>query len=270
MGEPVTEEPLPQTRPPLLRRLWDSLLVEPLRRVNDESRAFLISEAGQQADWKVIVVLLTATICLTLQNFYVIHGEIPVVARALASVYLDYWVAGNLVVYVVIPALVIHLVFRERLTDYGVKLRGAFSDFWIYGVMFVFMVPLLFFVSTQEHFQRTYPFAQFNRADPLWPGYWRWAAQYAVQFFGLEFFFRGFLVHGTKHRFGSYAIFVMTVPYCMIHYLKPMPEAFGSIGAGVALGYMSLKTRSIWMGTAIHVTVALSMDLISLWRQGLL
>jgi hypothetical protein len=31
---------------------------------------------------------------------------------------------------------------------------------------------------------------------------------------------------------------------------------------------MSLKTRSIWMGAALHVSVALSMDFASLWRKG--
>jgi len=37
----------------------------------------------------------------------------------------------------------------------------------------------------------------------------------------------------------------------------------------VVLGFMSLKTRSIWMGAAIHMSVALSMDFLSMWRQGL-
>ena len=30
----------------------------------------------------------------------------------------------------------------------------------------------------------------------------------------------------------------------------------------------SLKTRSIWMGAVLHVSVALSMDFASLWRKG--
>ena len=40
----------------------------------------------------------------------------------------------------------------------------------------------------------------------------------------LEFFFRGFILHGTKQRFGFYAIFVMIIPYCMIHFGKPIVE----------------------------------------------
>ena len=61
-----------------------------------------------------------------------------------------------------------------------------------------------------------------------------------------------------------------SVPYCMIHYGKPMPETFSAIGAGIVLGLMSLKTRSIWLGAVLHVAVALSMDLLALWHKGLL
>ena len=60
----------------------------------------------------------------------------------------------------------------------------------------------------------------------------------------------------------------MMVPYCMLHFHKPLAEALVSIIGAVALGFMSLRTRSIFLGTAIHLTVAWSMDLASLWQQG--
>ncbi len=58
----------------------------------------------------------------------------------------------------------------------------------------------------------------------------------------------------------------MTIPYCMIHFGKPMPEALGAIGAGVVLGLLSLKTRSIWLGAAIHIGVAWTMDALAIWH----
>jgi membrane protease YdiL (CAAX protease family) len=57
------------------------------------------------------------------------------------------------------------------------------------------------------------------------------------------------------------------VPYCMIHFAKPLPETFGAIIAGVVLGFMSLATRSIWMGALLHIAVALTMDLAALGRR---
>ena len=128
---------------------------------------------------------------------------------------------------------------------------------------------MLFFSSTGS-FQAQYPFYSLQPGEQLWPRFWVWELFYATQFFCLEFFFRGFILHGTRRRFGVYSIFVMTVPYCMIHYGKPMPETFSAIGAGIVLGVMSLKTRSIWLGAVLHVAVALSMDLLALWHKGLL
>jgi membrane protease YdiL (CAAX protease family) len=95
-----------------------------------------------------------------------------------------------------------------------------------------------------------------------------WQCLYLSQFFALEFFFRGFIIHGIKKRFGFYSIFVMMIPYVMIHFQKPMPETFGAVLAGVVLGTLSLKSRSIWLGVAIHYAVAITMDLTALWQKG--
>jgi membrane protease YdiL (CAAX protease family) len=65
---------------------------------------------------------------------------------------------------------------------------------------------------------------------------------------------------------GSHAIFAMVVPYCMIHYGKPFPETMGAIVAGIVLGTLAMKTRSIWSGFLIHVSVAISMDVAALMQ----
>jgi membrane protease YdiL (CAAX protease family) len=66
---------------------------------------------------------------------------------------------------------------------------------------------------------------------------------------------------------GSTAIFVMSVPYCMIHFGKPYLEAHGAIVAGVVLGSLSMKTRSIYGGFLLHVSVAVLMDLLALYKR---
>jgi hypothetical protein len=64
--------------------------------------------------------------------------------------------------------------------------------------------------------------------------------------------------------FGVGAIFSMVVPYCMIHYGKPYLEACGAIVAGTVLGSLSMKTRSIYAGFLVHITVAILMDFLAL------
>ena len=95
-----------------------------------------------------------------------------------------------------------------------------------------------------------------------------WWSLYALQFVALEFFFRGFLVHGLAPRLGWVSIFVMIVPYNMLHYGKPMPEALVAIAGGLVLGTLSLKTRSIWWGASLHIAIAITMDVCALWHAG--
>jgi membrane protease YdiL (CAAX protease family) len=95
-----------------------------------------------------------------------------------------------------------------------------------------------------------------------------WELSYGLQFLMLELFFRGFLIFALARVIGSLAIFVMIVPYAMIHFSKPLPECLGSIIAGLALGTVALRTGSIAGGVLVHCAVAWSMDLLALYRTG--
>jgi hypothetical protein len=67
---------------------------------------------------------------------------------------------------------------------------------------------------------------------------------------------------------GSAAIFTMTVPYCMIHFGKPYLETMATVMGAIALGSLSMKTKSVYQGTLLHIALALSMDLFALWQRG--
>jgi membrane protease YdiL (CAAX protease family) len=75
------------------------------------------------------------------------------------------------------------------------------------------------------------------------------------------------MVHALKKRFGYYSIFIMMIPYCMIHFGKPLPETIGAVFAGIVLGSMSLKSNSIWLGVLLHFSVAISMDFFAVWNM---
>lgn len=278
--------------PRLLLTIWNATFAETVQRIESESAAYRNSNTGRQPDTKTMLVLLTVAVCLTIQNYSQSPDRlVPLVERTasltgwpdaetvVSHLYqwssdpltrLTWWGITVILTYTVLPLLVIRYVFRERLRDYGLKLHGMFAGWRVYLLFVAVMIPLVAVCSADAGFQRTYPFLPVDSAAELYPGLLRWELLYAVQFVALEFFFRGFLVHGTKLRFGIYSIFVMTVPYCMIHFQKPLPECAASIIAGVALGLMSLKTRSIWLGAALHISVAWGMDTACLLRRGLL
>jgi membrane protease YdiL (CAAX protease family) len=273
--------------------VWERWFGEPLRKVEAASLAYRLSDAGRGPDWKTVTVILTTAVCLTLQNYAGNPDRLTTVAGFAAEqldgpdaanavrttltdwnedqrVRLTWFGVAAVLTYAVIPGLVVTLGFRERLTDYGAGVRGVVADWPVYLGFAAVMVPLVWLCSAEQRFQDTYPFFRVNSRDEVGPALLRWEVVYALQFVALEFFFRGFIVHGTKHRFGAYAVFVMVVPYCMIHYQKPLPEAVGSIIAGVALGLVSLVTRSVWPGAALHILVAWGMDASCLVRRGML
>ncbi len=216
-------------------------------------------------------MLVVAAVCLTGMKYW---GERPNYLELFPdrrSPYWDltsfgYWSLWRFVGYALVPGLTVALLLRERLREYGISFSGLLSHAWIYAVLFSIALPMIVLVSFTDEFRTYYPL--YEHAGRSAFDFWTWEALYAIQFVSLEFFFRGFLLHALKRTMGAYSIFVMVVPYCMIHFGKPFLETIAAIVAGVVLGTLALKTRSIWCGVLIHVSVAISMDVAALVQRG--
>lgn len=184
---------------------------------------------------------------------------------------LVWWVLVSMMFYFVVPALFVKFVQKRRLSEIGFnfKIEKGFTKLLLQCT--AIMLPLVYLMSLTSGFAAKYPFLKVYNGDPyLSSTLLVWELAYFLQFFGLEFFFRGFLVHSLKPQLGLYSILVMTVPYTMIHFQKPMAETFAAIIAGLFLGWLSLKNGNIWLGLVLHCTVAFSMDILALWNKGLL
>ena len=184
---------------------------------------------------------------------------------------LGWWVVVVTIFYFIIPAVVIRYLYRESLADYGLNLRIEPGFARLFRTAIAVMLPLVYLMSLTESFTAKYPFLKIYDGEPyIGTTLLIWELIYFVQFFGLEFFFRGFLVHSLKPALGIYSIFAMTVPYTMIHFGKPPAETMAAIAAGVFLGWLSYRNGNIWMGLLLHCTVAFSMDVLALYNKGLL
>ena len=185
-----------------------------------------------------------------------------------------WWGVCCLVFLVLIPAVVARVFAGQGFRDLGIKVKGTGRDAVTYGILFAIFLPVIWLVSRDPAFQKTYPF--FNTGvDPITrepngvtPELMTFWVIYCLQFFAVEYFFRGFMVLGLKKSLGWASVLVMLAPYCMIHYYKPMPEALGAIGAGLVLGTLSYRTGTIIYGWALHFGVAVSMDLLALSAKG--
>ncbi|KXK02833.1 MAG: CAAX amino terminal protease self- immunity [Acidobacteria bacterium OLB17] len=184
---------------------------------------------------------------------------------------LSWWVFVSVTFYSVVPALWVRFVQKRPLREIGLALNLEPGFLKLLAFCLAVMLPVTYLMSLTAGFAAKYPFLKvFDGTPYLSAALLIWELIYFAQFFGLEFFFRGFLVHSLKPTLGAYSILAMTVPYTMIHFQKPMPEAFAAIFAGLFLGWISYRNGTIWLGLVLHCSVAFSMDIFSLYNAGLI
>lgn len=250
-------------------RLLRFFTVEQYRKIDDD----LMTES--RSDWKMAATLVSIAVSMLLPIYFGRPAYVTKVAW-LEEIYGAwphpslyprlYWALFKVVNYLVVPALVIKLVFRERIRDYGFKLSTDKRVLGLYLLMFLVVLPLVYVVSHSPQFLAKYP--KYPQAAESYYQLALWESAYGAQFLLLEFFFRGYALFAMARYVGHAAIFIMVVPYCMIHFAKPLPETLGSIVTGIALGTLALRTRSIYGGVIIHVAVAWSMDFFAMWHKG--
>lgn len=258
------------------RKTWRELEHDAL-----EYRQKLAAEG--RVDYRPMVCLALGAVILTLQEYYggrVIYDEVIrkwLVARETAhpngwahvakydELYaLSWWAVSRIGGYL-LPLVVWKIVFRrDSILDFGLRTRGFLEHAWIYAMFVSVMIPVMLIVAKQPDFGTYYPF--YKNASRSWQDFLVWECLYVGQFFSLEIFFRGWWVRACR-SFGAGAILAMVVPYCMIHYGKPYLEACGAIVAGTVLGSLSMRTKSIYAGFLVHVTVAILMDFLALHHR---
>jgi membrane protease YdiL (CAAX protease family) len=261
---------------------------EVAEQANTES-AVAIAADRRRVDRATVIILLVAAVSLTLSRFlsrdgiWLVHLMRALGATGTAnrlhhafttSAHAQFWLLLEWAVlqvagYVLLPVLAIKFLLGERIRDYGVRVRGIARFAPPYLLLLLVAFPFVLAASYSADFQARYPFYTLAPHESLWPYLWLWWGLYALQFAALEFFFRGFLLHGLVPRFGFMAVFVMVLPYNMIHYGKPLPEALAAIVGGIVLGILAIRTRSIWWGAALHISIAGTIDVLSLWHKGI-
>lgn len=260
------------------RDSWRALEQEAL-----ELRQRLAAEG--RVDMRPVVTLTLGALVLAMQEYYgqltffsqkispwiaqVAHADLHPAVRANLALYAElygrvWWGLGRIGGYL-LPYLVWRFAFpTDNLRDLGLRFREFRRHAWLYAFFVVVMVPILLLVSRQPDFGAYYPIC--STAGRSWLDFCVWEVVYIGQFVALEMFFRGWWIRTTR-VFGTGAIFSMIVPYSMIHFGKPYLEVCSALIAGAVLGSLSIRTRSIWAGVAVHVTVALMMDILSLDRK---
>ena len=164
-----------------------------------------------------------------------------------------------------LPFLLIFGVLKDRAEEYGFRpanRSGALIGLGFYALMF----PVLVVASRQPQFYAFYPM-QF-RAGEDWTFFAYHQLTYGLYFFCWEFFYRGFLTFGLARGFGFRAAIVLqSIGFGIMHIGKPMPEVYGSFIAGLALGWLAMKSRSFYPCFLLHWAISATFDLLTIYAR---
>ena len=174
------------------------------------------------------------------------------------------WQAGVLVaVYVVAPMIVARATgVRLSARELGLGVGDARRYLGVYALVVGAALPLVVALSFTTYFRHVYPlFAPAVAGGRVLAA---WLPLLALMLFCVEFFYRGFLLAMLRPALGRLALFVMIVPYALTH--ADLVEALGAVVVGLLLGTLALRSRSIWIGWLIHVSIAFAMETAAIWQ----
>ena len=222
-------------------------------------------------DRKVIIIFLSVAILQTISWYitsrmffrtkffeqYQFHPQVYLIE------YL-YWFLGDFITFFVFPVFVIRFFFKEKLSSYGLQIGDYKVGLKITLIFILIMLPLVWFASSTDSFANVYP--HLSSARESWTIFLIYELGLLVYMIAWEFVWRGYMLFGLYAKFGFYSIFIQMIPFVILHNGKPMLETFGSILAGLALGILALRTKSILYCVIAHMGVMFSIDLISTLR----
>jgi len=186
-------------------------------------------------------------------------------------------VANNLVNFFIeaTPLFVFAWFFERQRENFGVNRQHV--DLRPYWQVLMIVAPLVIIASFEESFRNYYPVyrryevtAANNQTDlPPWLFAAAFELAYGMDFFNVEFLFRGVLVIGVSQLIGKEAILPMVGAYCFLHFGKPAGECVSSIFGGYILGVVAFYTRNIWGGVIVHVGLAWMMEVVAFIQRAI-
>ncbi|GJM42510.1 MAG: hypothetical protein DHS20C20_27920 [Ardenticatenaceae bacterium] len=188
---------------------------------------------GVQFDLKITFLIILATVVPMLD--YYGHKFTNVKAY------------DRLIWYFVIPILVIVLLFREPVADYGFQLgKWQTGLAWTLGAC-TGMAIILWFLARQPGMQ-TYYVARVGEQSVA-----RIIFLNGVEMLGWEFMWRGLMLFAFARAFGpGAAIFLQAVPFAFMHLGKPEVESLSTIFGGAGFGFIAWQSESFIYPMLIH------------------
>jgi len=217
-------------------------------------------------DKKVMVIFLSVAVLQTI-SWYVtsrrfFRANIFPSFSSNPDIYLIeylYWFIGDFITFFLLPFIIIRFVLKEKIGSYGLGIGEWHVGLKISFYFLMVMLPVIWIISSTVSFASNYPHLQ--SAKGIWGTFFIYETGMLLYMFAWEFIWRGFMLFGLEEKFGYYAVLFQMIPFVILHNGKPMPETFGAILGGIALGILAFRTRSFLYGVIVHIGIMFSIDL---------
>ena len=189
-------------------------------------------------DWKIGVITVVSTLLITVDYYYN-----PAVKN-----YFD-----SILLYILIPLGITVLIFKENPADYGFKIGNWKTGLLLTFLGLVLMGPIIWYLGTREDSMQIY--YRYTQEGLIW--------KKALELFGWEYLFRGWILFGYAKKYGSDALWIQAVPFAIAHLGKPEIETLSTIFGGFAFGWVAWRTGSFVYSFLIHWFIAVLIVIVS-------
>ena len=227
----------------------------------------MIKKLLTESDRKTIIILLATPVLLTLYRYYGLPAfydsklSFFFSGAVLSGFYRDFFnFLLTFILLMLIPVLIIKVVFKEKLGDYGFKRGDLKYGLWSIAIILPLTTLGVWLSSRQADFQQEYSAFKINLFSLN--SFLIYAAAFFIYYLAFEFFFRGFMLQGLRASLGDLnSLLIQTIPCCLVHLGKPASEIFASIVASLVFGYLVFRTRSLWYVIIIHWLIGVFLNL---------
>ncbi len=170
---------------------------------------------------------------------------------------------GGVLFLGIIPILLISLVFKDGLANYGLNFSFLTPPPWWIWLLLPAIIAASYFLASSPGNLEQYPQVR----DREWTSTTLLisALGWTAFLLAYEFFFRGFLLFVSLQIMDPLtAIALNCALYGFAHFYKGPRETFGALPLGILVSYLSILTGNIWCAVLIHCCMALSNEWFSL------
>jgi len=200
----------------------------------------------------VILIILLLLIWVSVNRHLFTIIKRPVVVYPLSTLF-------------ILITIILLSMGKVNIRSYGIAVGKP--KFWILitAIFLILMIPLIFWASGLESFQKTYP--MLSLAKKGLRGFLIAELSFGVFFLFWEFFFRGYMLFSLEKRTGFLvANSLQAMAFAFMHLGKPELEVYSALAGGLIVGWLCWRSKSFLPAFFIHWGIQTAMDLFAVMK----